>query len=334
MTFPRRTHAQESGEIGINIVSKIVTQGLGMIFRRVPQEHDYGIDAHIDYVGHEGLVTGGSIAAQIKYGPSYFKDETPDGYWYSGSIAHMNYFLNQSIPVFILLVHPDSEDVFWVEFNPNYLHKSGENWKILVPRSNSLKTNFLERMQILCVGVDLSVDMQEHLAYKDAIAKFASAPGVTTHIMIRRESIESCDTLGLVSSFEGLRSDKQRLRQSQGKAGFFVKGYDEDPRELYEIPEVVAYFHKVEPEVKYWFYFLSTNSLIDSLQTLMTLVCNGRKGVRDGIVDFERGVQHKFFERNFGWLNEITDFIGLPIEENKKISEDVIRYYNRVFVAH
>ena len=53
MFFPKRTLSQKSGEIGINLVSKIVTN-FGMIFRRTPQEHDFGLDAYIDFVNKDG----------------------------------------------------------------------------------------------------------------------------------------------------------------------------------------------------------------------------------------------------------------------------------------
>ncbi len=336
MLFPKRTSAQKSGEVGVNVVSKIVTDNLEMIFRRIPQEHDFGLDAYIDFVSKKGFVTGGSVGVQIKYGQSYFKEKTPDGYWYSGSIADLNYFLNQANPIFIFLVQASPEEVFWAEFDANYLHKSGRNWKIFVPKSNTLRTNFSQRMRDLCVASDFSSSVRDHLAYKAAITKLTTAPGMSMHIGIRKESIEQCDTSGLLAYFEGLKGTKKSMRRSQGKVSFFVKGYDEDPRELFEIPEVVSYFEKLEPEVKYWFYFLSTDKLTSSLQTLMAILCRAKlkNGPDDEhlILNFDDGVQAKFFERNFLWLNEVTEFLGLAMEENKRISEDVLNYYRQIWI--
>ncbi|HEV7424678.1 MAG TPA: DUF4365 and DUF1817 domain-containing protein [Candidatus Paceibacterota bacterium] len=336
MFFPKRTLSQKSGEIGINLVSKIVTDS-GMIFRKIPQEYDYGLDAHIDFVNEKGFVTGGSVGVQIKHGSSYFEQETSDGYWYSGSIAHLNYFLNQNIPIFIFLVHPNLQDIFWAEFDPNHIHKSGENWKILVQKSNILETSFFNRISTLCVADDFSSSMQDHLAYKEAISKVTATQGNFIHVGIRRQSIESCNTSGIVSYFEGLKSSKKIIKESQGKVSFFVKGYDDDPRELYEIPEVVAYFKKIEPEVKYWFYFLNTDPISSSLQTFMFILCSPieKKIIDDEsfTISFDLDIQKKFFKRNFLWLNEITNFLGISSKENEIISENILKYYQNICVS-
>ncbi len=326
MLFPKRTKSKASGDIGIAIVDTVVTKDLGMIFRRMPQDHDYGIDGFIDYVV-DSSVTGGTVAVQVKHGDSYFLKETVDGYWYEDSIEHLNYYFNHPAPVFIFLIHPKTERIHWVHLSGDNLHGNGNTWSILVPKDNLLQENFLSKVRELLDIQDISKEIKESTKLKDALARLASSAGYMTIFGISREVIESQNTLGIVSFFESLRRDKNRAKKSQGKITFFISGYDDDSRELYAIPEVVSFFKKVEPQVKYWFYFLSTDSKAHGLKVLLASVCGGTVNPKNGnIFLLDRAEEKAFMERNFGWLNEMTIFLGLPMEENKRISLNIFRY--------
>jgi hypothetical protein len=324
MRFPKRTKAQEQGEIGITIVSDIVSQRLGMIFRRVPQEHDYGIDGFIDYVV-EGRVTGGTVAVQIKCGESYLRDETADGYWYEDTFEHLNYYLNHPAPVFVFLVDPQTRKVYWNDISVEKLLGKGKKWRTLIPKDNVLEENFSSRVQELLGLEDFSGEIHDSLRAHEALVKLMSRSNMTM-LGIGREAIETKNTRAIASYFEALRSDKTRAKNSQGKVGFYVSGYDDDSRELYEIPEVVEYFKILEPQVKYWFYFLSTDHSVDSLKVLLFCLCDPEKGEENGMLYPNLDLQKSFFERNFFWLNEMTNFLGEPISENKRISLDVFKY--------
>ena len=325
--FPKRTKSQEQGEIGIGVVLQIVNKKLGMIFRRVPQEYDYGIDAFIDYVV-DGQVTGGAVAVQIKYGESYFANETVDGYWYEDSFEHLNYYLNHSAPVFIFLVDPRTEAVYWNDISVEKLLGRGKKWCLLIPKANFLDKSFTSRMGALLGIGDFATEIRDSLRAHEALVKLMSQSELTM-LGIGREAIEKQNTRAIASYFEGLRNDKTRAKISQGKVGFHVSGYDNDPRELYEIPEVVNYFKRLEPEVRYWFYFLSTKPSIPSLKVLFFCLCDPKKESRDSENDLiypDMKLMQSFFERNFLWLNELTDFLDLPESENKRISLEVFRY--------
>ena len=69
--FPKRRKTDVTAEIGVNLVSTIVNDDFGWVFRRTHQEHDFGVDGYIDYVDSNGGVTGQFIAVQIKTGNSY-----------------------------------------------------------------------------------------------------------------------------------------------------------------------------------------------------------------------------------------------------------------------
>lgn len=324
MSFPKRTKAQERGETGVALVSNIINKRLGMMFRRVPQEYDYGIDGFVDYVV-EGQVTGGTVAVQIKCGESYFTNETVDGYWHEDSFEHLNYYLNHPAPVFIFLVNPKTEAVYWNDISVEKLLGKGKKWRILLPKDNLLEKNFSIRIRELLGLQDFSKEIHDSLRAHEALVKLMTSSQMTM-LGIGRAAIETKNTRAIASYFEALRSDKKRARKSQGKVGFYVSGYDDDPRELYEIPEVVDYFKQLEPEVKYWFYFLSTNPSVDSLKVLLFCLCEPKKDEKTGMLYPDKDLHHAFYERNFLWLNELMDFLGQPVIENKRISLEVFKY--------
>lgn len=53
---------------------------------------------------------------------------------------------------------------------------------------------------------------------------------------------------------------------------FIVDGFDDDPRELAEIPEVRAYFQTLVKQWPHWLWFLHRN--VGALSLLLTLLCD------------------------------------------------------------
>jgi hypothetical protein len=76
-----------------------------------------------------------------------------------------------------------------------------------------------------------------------------------------RNQIESGDIsafLDYVNSLGILEPEKAEaniIRQLQAKVGFFIDGYNDDTRELFQIPEVRNYIHKVQASWPYGLYF-------------------------------------------------------------------------------
>lgn len=103
-----------------------------------------------------------------------------------------------------------------------------------------------------------------------------------------------------------------------------VLGYDKDSRELWEIPEVVAYFEMLTPAIKHWLFFLRTDPPAHGMQLLACCLCGAS---RRGSVTPNKKVQVKFndqklrnfIEWQFAWLNEMTERLGMTVKENERI---------------
>ena len=77
---------------------------------------------------------------------------------------------------------------------------------------------------------------------------------------IARFEIENCLTERLIND---LRVDKDNplIHAGPGNVVFCVSGYDDDPREIYEIPEFAAYIRKANESAPCWLYYAAPESL-------------------------------------------------------------------------
>lgn len=122
---------------GIAAVQQIITYDFEWIFREQPTD-DYGIDAQIEVVQDE-VATGELLAAQIKAGPSYFKKETEEGWWYLLDKNDLSYWLEHSLPVVVIICDSDTKTAYWQVVN-EYTVATGNlgGKKLLIPKDQEL----------------------------------------------------------------------------------------------------------------------------------------------------------------------------------------------------
>ncbi|MFF4689109.1 DUF4365 domain-containing protein [Streptomyces sp. NPDC001307] len=132
-----RKPSAKVASIGVTRTQLAVEAGLGWLFREQPTE-DYGIDAHAEVVDAE-LVKGRLLALQIKSGSSWFREQGPGGWWFRPDAEHIQYWTNHSLPVVIVLYHPERERCYWQLVNRETLVETcGGGWKLLVPEAQVL----------------------------------------------------------------------------------------------------------------------------------------------------------------------------------------------------
>ena len=136
--FPQYSNNAKLGDLGVGIISGIVSDSFGWLFKRNHQEHDFGIDGQIELVTEDGSVTGQMIAIQVKCGKSFFEESNKWGYIYRGERKHFNYLFNYPIPVIISICDPNSHECYWVQFRPEATELANSSWKITIPFENKL----------------------------------------------------------------------------------------------------------------------------------------------------------------------------------------------------
>ncbi|MCA0207105.1 MAG: DUF4365 domain-containing protein [Proteobacteria bacterium] len=127
-----------TAERGMSLAQQRVLDA-GHIFRR-QQESDFGIDAQIE-IKESAKATGRLIAAQIKAGPSYFKDGNDAEFWHYVSARHRDLWLNHSLPVILILCDLERGTCHYALVSEETCVKAGERWKVRVPKSSLISAD-------------------------------------------------------------------------------------------------------------------------------------------------------------------------------------------------
>jgi hypothetical protein len=320
--FPKFSRQKRVGEAGVNAVSTIVNDDLKWIFRRVNLEHDFGIDGYIDFVQDDGAVTGQSFAAQIKTGKSFLSTKTPAGFTYYGEKKHLNYYLNLPVPLLIVLCDDEVNQCYWEKFDIRKTEPTPTGWKLTIPKSNILSRDSKDQLvSIIGPAPEHTEAVKAHWGINQNLNEFDFV-----FYVVDREDIEDEDIKNAQDFIERIYFNDSLCRKFQGRIEIFISGYDDDPRELFEIPEVVRWYQKADPILKHWFFFANTVAPASGLNCYWACLCGAKrtpaksKSVGTIQVELERESLVETLKLNFSRLNELTTRLGITDEENKKIS--------------
>lgn len=140
-------------------------------------------------------------------------------------------------------------------------------------------------------------------------------------LVIPRSDIEMADTSQLLKTLQKLKSTLCDGIVQCGSVDLSVQGYNDDRRELYEIPEVCRYFRLLSSEFPYWFYF--TRPEFAGFHTMVSCAC-GAKRASPSKVSIDNGRLLEFLEQQFTGLNKLFDEFDLDSRYpalNKQISD-------------
>lgn len=322
--FPTYSKAARSGDRGVEVVSRIFNEIFGWLFKRNHQEHDFGIDAQVDVILDNGAVTGQILALQIKHGLSFFSEKNKWGYIFRGEQKHFNYLANYPVPVLIVLCHPKSNDCYWVKFDPAATSRAGENWKITVPFENKLTDSKGTITGLLPAPANYLSEVQNYWAINEMIVSHDHF-----YYIIGREEIEQLNVSEARAFFNRIRISKEIAAHCQGKVEIGFHGYNDDPRELFEIPEMRKYIPVLADALPELFFFAYTGERGQTLKTFamclteVKKISNTPNEEKKIPVEVSTDKIAHFLDSHFPGLNELTEWLGMSIEENKSISFEV-----------
>lgn len=149
------------------------------------------------------------------------------------------------------------------------------------------------------------------------------------NLVITKEEIDCFDH---VKQLELLNEIKKQPFDFNSKLMLIVYGYDNDPRELWEIVEIRNYFNFLDRCFPYWFYFLNRQipSNLNSLGLIAMLVVDIeviKQTNKQKTIQLNMDQLNEFLKLHFYYLDQFSEEIGLSIEANKKISEEIIKVY-------
>lgn len=143
-------------------------------------------------------------------------------------------------------------------------------------------------------------------------------------ILIPRSVVEQQDLDFTLSGLDKLLVDEETIRKSKNKLTLGIDGYDDDPREVYEIQEIRDYIQAITVKFPYWFYFCSTKD--HSLWIILLAHCRFRK-FGPGAAKIETGDAGKIMASLFRNLNDFYRKYNLDESELALISREVGEYF-------
>jgi len=276
--------------------------------------------AMFEIVTASGTVTGQMFAVQIKCGKTFLQERNKWGYVYRGNLKHFNYLSNYPLAVVIVICDPESRECYWVHFQTEQTQFTGSEWKITVPFENRLSTakNALQAL------VPPMVDSVSELQAYWSVNKIIVETSVIVYV-IDNEEVMVSDVSRPRNFFDRLRLTKELAHACQGKVEITFFGYEDDPRELFEIEEVRKYVALLDDALPELFFFVRTEAPTSTIRLFALCLTkvwwvkmpSAPTGRMVGLNTDKVGL---FLTKHFPALNEMTEWVGMPIEENKRIS--------------
>lgn len=323
--FPTQTESQRIGRLGQIFAEYLVTKSLKWNFRSVHQEDDYGIDGYVDIV-EAGAVTGKGLAIQVKCGDSYFSQRTPAGYKYTGSKKHLNLYLNLDLPVILLIADENKEEAYWVEFDVEKTEQTSSGWWIEIPIANRLaESTKLAWSAIAGPTVDYSEAIEKFWAVSAAIRE-----ADILALAIPKEEIETLSMHSVNSFLAKLGKNSELLHSKRNTIEVYFPDYDDDPREMHEIPEFRDWVIRSIDLGVPWFYFLNTLEPHPSLTWLYGCGCPVtvvKRTSEKHYLSTDPKDRQEWMEKNFSNINKFVESNGIPEELNEKACREVMGKY-------
>jgi hypothetical protein len=322
MTFgyPKYGKSQTSGRTGESFIDYFVHYKLQWIYRSTHQESDFGIDGYIDIVTDE-CVTGQTIGVQVKCGNSYYDKKSSGGIHYDGKKKHLNYYLNSPYPIILLVLNSDCSKGCWVEFNANITSPSKNGWWIEVPETNVLNLSAKEKWESVVGPV---TDYSDQVASSWRFNEILDESSFGTYI-VHKEAILACEFKGIRGAIDRLSRNREALIKNRGTLEVLISGFDDDPREVYEIPEIRNWYSESIRIGIPWFYFLGNHFDGMGLNVLLLAYCDVVVKYKESgntcveIIDTKRVVQ--WLKQNFHNLNQFASDKNIPDEINMEMSQ-------------
>jgi len=149
--------------------------------------------------------------------------------------------------------------------------------------------------------------------------------------IIGRDQVETFDVSDVRSFFDRIQSTRELAAHCQGKIELSFHGYDNDHRELYEVPEVRAFVSILSEALPELFFFANTGDRCQGLKTIAMCLTEVKKlsdapNAQNQIqVEVSTANIAFFMQRHWPGLNEMTEWLKMPLEKNKEISFNIIR---------
>lgn len=153
--------------------------------------------------------------------------------------------------------------------------------------------------------------------------RFDLRPGITEPVvlMISRRQVEEADFASVLVNLKPFTATREDAWLYRGQMVLSVDGYNEDPRELVDIPQVREFLGVLERQWPYWAFFF--NQVDDSIKLLASCVC-GCRFPGQGAVEIDPDKLGAFLRRGFDGMNALFDKHDFSEKELETMSNGLL----------
>ena len=156
-------------------------------------------------------------------------------------------------------------------------------------------------------------------------ARFSTAKDQQIYIVCDSASIATGDISEVVSTLKSLSGDRSSAMSAEGTVTLVFEGYDDDPREVYSIPEVRDWFAKLFKAWPYWSFFASRTD--ETIPLVLALLMPGETVTGEfGMVgrEFDSDALKPLLLEMFVHQNELVERLEIGEDVNERVSSDFI----------
>ena len=148
-------------------------------------------------------------------------------------------------------------------------------------------------------------------------------PGIQEPVvlLVSRREVEHADLASVLSRLKVFLATREDAWRYRGQMTLVVDGYNNDPRELVDIPEVRTILRRLEAEWPYWAFFF--NQVDDSIKLLLSCVA-GRRFLGNGAVEMDADLVAGAMARAFGGMNSVFERFDFPEDELELMSRGFV----------
>jgi hypothetical protein len=144
-------------------------------------------------------------------------------------------------------------------------------------------------------------------------------------IVVSRDQVESGDASEVLKTLKGFLASPAKAKSFQERLDIAFHGYDDDRRELFEIPTVREFVYKLDEGFPFWLFFLSKQHL--GLQCILHCFLlpflTGEARAKTHPNQLGELLTHRWFPA----MNQVCQFAGLTETENRLLTERSTQYF-------
>jgi hypothetical protein len=146
----------------------------------------------------------------------------------------------------------------------------------------------------------------------------------TILVTVSRDEVVTGDVSGALSALRRFIEEPEIARQMFERVDVAFHGYDQDSRELFEIPDVRNFVYKLDNDFPFWLFFLNKHCL--GLQAISLCFLPPFLTPQGKQEEFPKRMDQLLQNRWFPAMNQICEYASFDEDQIEELTERVFVY--------